>query len=294
MQFKEGEFLDEQQDAQLPANTKSIASDIAQASDSRDTLGNAPLGSPLAEFDVRSVYDARPVNSYDFNIVISNQDTCSGVGIWTGGQFDFGFIVPSGYVAVLKKLHHSFSPPPVITARKDVTAALLVNGSLYQRGVQIVAVGADPTANASPGDIPIGLESDDILQSFVIADENQSLGVRIKVSAAIAAIGPVFYAHLYGQLLLKTGRPAQFEPANRIGKASAGSPIYRPATQAQVNAEAAARTAPPPPPEPPREASQSMTSAPMLMVKREFRGKHVQGGGRVTGHMRPGGKRGNR
>lgn len=235
--FKESEFKSEEQDDQLPANTRAIASDIAQASDGRDGLDRAPLGSPSADFDVRSIYESRPINSYDFNLSINNDTCAGGLGIWTGNQCDFTFQVPSGYVAILKEVHHSFRTPPVVTSRADVRGVFIINGASYQRGVTIGGINGVPAAaNSDPQNIPIGIESDDILQSFVVADENQTIGVRITVSNTVAAVAPICFVHLYGQLLLKSGRPAQFEQANKVGGSGMASGVYTPPTLRQIEA----------------------------------------------------------
>jgi len=236
------DFKQDEQDQQLPANTRVVDPDLVIAQRSRDMLDNLPTGAPPQQYDVRSIYDSRPINATDFNLSISNFSAENAGGVWNGNFCDFTFTVPNGYVAVLRELHHSFTPPPVIAGRSEVTASFLINGALYQQPVQFAAdnLGDSDLALQTVTDIPIGLESDDILQGFVIADQGQTLGVRIKVTAAIAAVEPVCHAHLYGQLLQKTGRPAQFEIANPSDKVFVGNAIYTPPATAPIERPVAA------------------------------------------------------
>ncbi len=97
--FKEDEFKSDEQHSQLTANTHSIASDIAIATDSGDQADVAPLGTPPKGYDVRAVYDSRPVQGYDFNIAVSTA---------LGETNPFvSMTVPNGYIAVLRAIHHS-------------------------------------------------------------------------------------------------------------------------------------------------------------------------------------------
>jgi hypothetical protein len=254
------DYKQDEQNEQLPANTQVIDPDLFIAERNRDLLDNLATGSPPQQFDVRSIYDSRPINATDFNLALNNFATEVPGGVWTGNVCDFTFTVPNGFVAVLKRLHHSFRPPPVVLGRADITATFLVNGVLYQQGVAIQVPGLTAAEIAAQivSDIPIGIESDNILESFVIADQGQNIGVRIKVTAAIAAAVPVCFVHLYGQLLQKTGRPAQFEPANPSDKVFVGSAIYtpppptiEPATPAPVVVvQQPAQQEPAPPPRP--------------------------------------------
>lgn len=221
--FREDEFLSDQQRAQLPANTSPIPSDVATGSASEGDLGTTPLGAPPAGYDVRSTYDSRPVQAFDFNITVENT-----LEVQPLAQF----AVPAGYVCVLRRIHHSFNPVPIIFGRSDVKVSLLVNGNavLYNKNV------------------PMGVESDDILECFVIADEFQMVQAQWAIAAA-AMIASTLSTHFYGQFILKTGIPKEFEIANPTSKRfSGGAPIssvIAPPVQALPEAPAPVITAAP-------------------------------------------------
>jgi hypothetical protein len=191
------EFID--RDHQYPPDTNTRAGDQLRTQSSVDAMKAAPRGEPLKAFDVRAVYDSRPVQGFDFNINVAGTPIAVSSSV-----FIATFQVPSGYVAVLRTFHHSFTPPPIIVNRSDIKATLLLN----KQNVQYNA------------NIPIGIESDGVIDCFVIADEFNTLGVRIDGSAATLSIaGSIPQCHFYGQFLLKTGIPKNFEIANPSGKA---------------------------------------------------------------------------
>jgi len=202
---------------QLPADTNVHAADMAQASAARADMGAAPLGTPPADYSVRSVYDSRPVFGTDFNVVVA---TAAGGGCASSATAFF--TVPSGYVAVLRHIETWCEPIPVLARRNQVTLNIQLNQ-------------VDVTLNT---DIPIGTATDLPIDCFVIADEGTDLGVQFDADPVL--IGFSVYALLYGNLLLKTGRPFQFEIANYAGEGSIttaprpGSPNLPPNPQAGV------------------------------------------------------------
>lgn len=152
-----------------------------------------PAGEPPKAFDVRAVYDSRPVQGFDFNITVAHEG--SGTAVITE------FVVPKGYVAVLREVHHSFDPPFAFNSRNDVKMTLTKNH-------------ADVSYNV---DIPVGIESDDIVKCFVIADESEILGARYTITNAPLA-GVATYTQFYGNFLIKTNAPKEFEIANHAAR----------------------------------------------------------------------------
>lgn len=190
------EFWREHGDTQLPAEPRSVgASDMRQASAARTAMAGAPLGSPPTDYDVRSVYDSRPVSAFDFNIVVSM--AVSGGCVTATPAF---FTVPQGYVAVLREVETWVDPPVAMSLRADVTVSLQINGS-------------DVPYNVA---IPVGNGTLENIKCFAIADEYQQMGVLFPTFPTPGAY--TLYAQLYGNFILKTGRPAQFEIANYAGK----------------------------------------------------------------------------
>lgn len=185
-----GEFI-EREIQRPPEDTPGFVAQDATASAQSD-LAETPLGAPPTDYDVRSTYDSRPVNGYDFMIAV----TAAAEG---GNTFTMEFEVRQGFVGVLREFSHFFTdnPQPAVINRAEVLATLRRNGT-------------DVLDNA---DIPVGVSSDSIWKGFVIADEFNTLGVRIVLQGLLTAAECV--AVFYGNYLLKTGVASPFEIANR-------------------------------------------------------------------------------
>lgn len=216
---------------QLPADLDQTRL-FGRSEQSRVDLAKTPLGTPPADCDVRSVYDARPVNGFDFNIAVSienAQETPQSV-------FNFEFVVDESYVAVVRSLHHWFEPAPAsLSNRSDVKLTMALNGTPQFRLI----------------DIPIGVESDGLIQMYLVADEFNTVRAQLTLSDAVATD---FTAWLifYGNYIQKTGVPANQQIANcRTGAApslppSKPPPIIAP-TPRPMPAPAPAPVPPPPP-----------------------------------------------
>lgn len=197
---KRDEFI--YRDRQKPADLRQIAPDVGSQAD-RDAMARAPAGEPLADYTVRSVYDSRPINGYDFNIVASDAAAAAEVVL----AHDLFFAVPDGYVAVLREISiwmetDADHKNTVNYARSDVQVEAFLNGA---------TVNYVKTFTGEATDLPIKV--------FVIADENQLLGARVTLLAN-PSVDIHVYANLYGNFLLKTGRTAQFEVGNFAGGVS--------------------------------------------------------------------------
>lgn len=185
-----GEFTD--REVQRPP--EDTAGGIAQApatARAQSDLADTPLGAPPADYDVRSVYDSRPVNGYDFNITV----TAAAEG---GNTFTLEFTVRQGFVAVFRRFGHFFTdaPLPAIVNRAECLLSIRKNGTDVPDNV----------------DFPIGLASDDLWNGFVIADEFDTITARVVLQGALTATELV--GTFYGNYLLKTGRAWPFEIAN--------------------------------------------------------------------------------
>lgn len=194
---RDTEFL-EDRERQIPADVRRAAPDVGKASDLA-ALARAPLGEPLIDYNVRSIYDSRPVNGYDFN-VIETADINSSM---SNPSIYLTFEVPSGYIGVLRKIEFWTNGLPNVS-RQSVTLSPVANSQIQR--FNTAAVG-----NATGQGAPV--------ECFVIADERQQLGARIDWGASPASIS--LYVQLYGNFLLKTGRAAPFEIANQAGGVSA-------------------------------------------------------------------------
>lgn len=193
------EDLIEQRERQLPASRG--ISPGAQAAAARTALDATPLGPVRLGYDVRSVFDSRPVNAWDFNIPVTFAGEPS-------NPVTVSFTVPNGLVAVLRRVITFLEDPiPADVLRKDVLLTLLLNQGVVPNNESI----------------PVGVEQDGLVNCFVVADQGSVLSARFVVSAAIIAQAPDFVAHFYGTFLQKTSIPPQFEIANPSNR-SQGQP----------------------------------------------------------------------
>lgn len=207
------EFLEERE-RQLPPDTRALTADMARVAKHADSASQTPLGEPSLDFTVRAVYDSRFPNTQDFNIAVEH--------VGESGDESFvilSFQVPQGMVCVLRELHHWFETTVPFVQRSDVLMSLQINNVNVQYNQNI----------------PVGVESDVLVKSFVIADENQTVGIRLDFSSALT--DPTVWALFYGNFIAKTGRALAFEIAN-------------PGIAGPVNV---APFMPPPPPPPPAQ-----------------------------------------
>jgi hypothetical protein len=151
-----------------------------------------PPGEPPIDYDVRSTFDARPINGLDFNF--TDHQPIGSATAWT-----LSVTVPKGYIAVLRGIRHFLDPlPAALDSTNDVLATLLVNG------VQI----------PSNQDIPVGIQSDSLVKFFYLIDELNTMGLLLTPSSI--PLNTDAWVVFYGNLLSKTGRPLPFEIANPI------------------------------------------------------------------------------
>lgn len=209
------EFIDREH--QLGPDLGLTPADQLNTQDAVDSMQAAPRGDPPKSFDVRSVYDSRPVQGFDFNITDSTDPSEGGLlSIAT-----LSFQVPQGYVCVLRGIHHSTNPPLAILGRSDITVSLLVNGSSVKYNQ----------------DIPVGTESDDIVRCFVIADEFSTVSAVFTNRVGnypdqFTFVQSILSCQFYGQFLLKTGVSYKFEVANPSDKAWIKPSVQIPVPQA--------------------------------------------------------------
>jgi hypothetical protein len=222
----------EAQNRQLPATVKRNLGGKTLAT-ARADLARTPLGSPPVDYDVRSVYDVRPVAAFDFN-VISSQSSSG-----PGSQLFVEMIVPDGLVAVFRAADMWFEPiPPSIGAlRSNYVYSLALNRSDYPNNFGFMGIAIDDE------------------KFFMLADEGNSIGFNFYglFNSTTA------YVRFRGTFQLKSEVPLPFEIAN---------PTHR-ATLKPRPGVAPVRVSPPPPtPPPPTTAA---PTAPPLMPTSDTR-----------------------
>jgi hypothetical protein len=197
------ELKDGEQKAQLPANTRTY---VSQSSGNTKQLKRTPVGTPDAKYNVKSVYDSRPINGYDFNI--SDRVVIGGESFENPQYAEVSFNVPYGKVCVLRRARISFNPQLIIASRNSITCTIRVDDVDVQNNVNV----------------PVGQDLDDVLNCFVIADEQRKVTARVHIEVMITPSMPYIdedqtlaymHVHFYGQFLTKSGSPVQLEIANK-------------------------------------------------------------------------------
>lgn len=178
------------------------------------------LGAPKMDFNVRSVFDSRPVNGFDFvqsAVMEFTFDACSGIIIDT----DNGalFRVPFGRVAVIRSVEFGS-----ISTDAD-GGAMISNNAAFDVQVQLVRNGANTLPiDMSPAATPAGavykqgipIKAPYSFDTFQIVDELETFGLNILVYSTASLDNGTWYlpVKFFGNLLIKTGVPSNFEIAN--------------------------------------------------------------------------------
>jgi hypothetical protein len=125
--WQRGEHEEQRGDFQASSCYEIPGADLLQDDASEAALMRSPLGEPPTDFTVRSVYDVRPVNGYDFNYFKSATITLS------SGAWMVTFNVPPGYRAVVRhyevEFDACFGPGGGVFAPSGSTASLQQNGA---------------------------------------------------------------------------------------------------------------------------------------------------------------------
>lgn len=170
---------------------------------------------PALLYEVIATYDSRPIQGFDF------QFSECGFLLWealAGGStfptIEFTFTVPDNNIAVLRSFRYQVTDAPInAVAEGDcwLFSTLLVDDSPVRQYNRMLH--------------PIKMPR--LFPTFLIVDERRRLTLRLSVAddgvdpvefsaELIGLITPVL-TELYGNLLVKTGVPQEFEIANAIG-----------------------------------------------------------------------------
>lgn len=177
----------------------------------RQAAGAAPIGTPQLDFDVRSIYDSRPVQGRDFNQWFGF--STEGGGTIPGTFFNQALVVPTGYVAVVRRIMFR-------------TTAAVWTGP-YQNEMNVTKNGAvvmpetlplNPASQCFPLET-IPISNGESIETFIIADEAESVGIVLYDSGGSPDVIDTiqYFVGFYGQFLLKTGVPAAMQVANYAG-----------------------------------------------------------------------------
>lgn len=165
---------------------------------SREDLARTPLGAPPVDYDVRSVYDVRPIAAFDFNIC--NQKTFDSL---TPKLIEM--TVPPGFVCVLRKIDLWFEPNPIGSLRSNYNWSLALNGANVNYNENVF--------------FGVAVDDEDV---FLLADENNRVGVRFSGTTVANLETIVGFVRFYGTFQLKTEVPLPFEIANPMARGGRG------------------------------------------------------------------------
>ncbi len=193
--------------------------DLARGTGIIDTIESRSISPrpPALLYQVVSTFDSRPIQSYDFQA--SGCDNITWIPGGSGSEFNpvtFTYVVPTNTVAVLRAFRYQVTTAPVNAVTEGdcwLFSNLLVNDL--------------PVREYNRMRHPVFMRK--FFETFLIVDERKRLVLELKMgddgSSVVEFYGdleandlqsPVLF-ELYGNLLLKTGVPIEFEIANAIG-----------------------------------------------------------------------------
>ena len=168
---------------------------------------------PALAYQVQSTYDARPVQSYDFQ-----DGECSNI-TWAGTPPIFApfnavsFMVPDNTIAVIRHFQYMVIDPPVNAVVEGdcwLQSDIIINDLPVREYTRMVH--------------PVIME--DAFPIFVIADERNRVNLQLSIfvepggttefAQALDGFRSPVIANLFGNIILKTGIPKEFEIANKI------------------------------------------------------------------------------
>ncbi|NIT36973.1 MAG: hypothetical protein GTN49_10830 [candidate division Zixibacteria bacterium] len=167
---------------------------------------------PALLYQVVSTYDSRPIQGYDF------QDSeCSAI-TWGGAPPTFApfnalrYTVPNNVIAVVRAFRYEVIDPPVNA---------VVEGDCWLQSD--IFVNDLPVREYNKMVHPVVME--DAFPCFIIVDERLEIRLRLSVfdpantefAPALDGYTSPVIASFYGNIILKTGVPKEFEIANAIG-----------------------------------------------------------------------------
>lgn len=153
------EFAEQRGEWQTNASLDVPGADLLGQEAATQAMQATPLTPPDVDFEVRSVYDSRPINGYDFNfsgtaeIDVNSSET---------GTWNVTFDVPTGYRAVPREWDVFFDIPPTVIASKNVVSIQQQNANIPNNGPIIVGMGT----GARP------------IKTFFVCEENTTFGIE--------------------------------------------------------------------------------------------------------------------
>ena len=213
----EGKYVPPATPGGLPLVNKSA--DLNRETSIIERTTNYPVSPrpPALLYEVIATYDSRPIQGFDFQFSECKFLTWTPfAGGSTFAAVEFTFLVPENNVAVLRSFRYQVTESPINAVTEGdcwLFSTLLVDGSPVRQYNRMLH--------------PIKMPR--LFPAWLIVDERRELTLRLHVAddgvdpvefgaslAAASLVTPIL-TELYGQLLVKTGVPIDFEISNAIG-----------------------------------------------------------------------------
>jgi hypothetical protein len=198
---------------QSPGGPTAVA-DLQRATGIVDYTENnrVSLRPPALLYQVVSTFDSRPIQSYDFQDSECSFINLAGVPPVFAPFNALTYIVPENTVAVLRQFRYQVIDAPVNAV---VEGDCWLQSDLFVNDL--------PVREYNKMTLPVFME--DAFDTFVIIDERLELRLRLSIfdpnntefSQTLNGLQFPVIASFYGNLILKTGVPIEFEIANAIG-----------------------------------------------------------------------------
>lgn len=194
------------------------AADMVGAEVSRVDASGTGLGTPKIDFDVRSIYDSRPINSQEFNLWFTLDVTAEPPATISPVVLKRTFQVPQGRVCVLQEVTIYCPNMTPINAVFDGAVGITVDDAIVD----------PPDIETGPDTLDTTIVQENIIfrdgtpiRTFVIADQGQFVGLILELLAEGVVELTTFNVAVgfRGQFLQKTGCTSNFQIANPAGRA---------------------------------------------------------------------------
>jgi hypothetical protein len=233
------------------------ASDVAAQAGKVASMAATPPGEPPVDYDVRSVYDARPVNARDFNISGTVLGTVSGSGAIVFPVLNFN--TPLGWRFVVTAWEITFAP----------SLGALGPAGLANTSVSLLQGGgvADPF-NLGIIIGPNGTNNEEGIETFMIVEEATQFGIQIVNTDTTLGIGLTSKAivTIHGNALPVTDVQLPYAIANPVQRGKSG--MYAPPMFFAPPSAGGAPMAPPVPGAPPQAPPPLVAMPPPLAHRR--------------------------
>ena len=157
----------------------------------------APLGGPATDFSIRSVYDSRPVNAYDFNysqaVEVTNANGAGTTVLWAAN-----FSAPNGYRAIPRKWDIFLDPPHAVGPPADSLVSITQSNAAIPNNQNII----------------LGLGTDEPIETFFVCEENTVFGASGATSLIPADTTVNVNVNVHGNLIPVSQVAAPYSIAN--------------------------------------------------------------------------------